>query len=258
MSDLTLPRVLGVPEGIRRGRSLQDGYARGWGLEHGGLREKVLADPLYRQCLALAQDRSVLEEMKRLNLFLLVRHYLGAIPSGHVAEFGAYRGGNAIFLAALCAAVLPGVRVHAFDTFAGMPAVDKAVDAHNAGDFRDVDLAELRRYVERAGLGNLDLVPGRFEDTAERRLADIGRVALAHIDCDIRSAVACAYEAVRPHMVEGGYVVFDDALAAGCLGALEAVEDLVIRRDGLHAEQAYPHLVFRLFRDRPAGEDRAG
>lgn len=248
MSELTLPSALGVAEGLRKGRSIKDGYTRGWGLEHGGLREKVLADALYQQCLALAQDRSVLEEMKRLNLFLLVRFYLGAIPSGHVVEFGAYRGGNAIFLAALCAAVLPGARVHAFDTFAGMPAVDKSVDAHNTGDFKDVDLAEVRQYVAHAGLPNLEFIPGRFEDTAARRLADIGPVALAHVDCDIRSGVACAYESVKPYMVDGGYIVFDDALAAGCLGALEAVEELVVRRDGLHAEQAYPHLVFRVFR----------
>ena len=35
-------------------------------------------------------------------------------------------------------------------------------------------------------------------------------------------------------MVNGGYVVFDDAAVSSCLGATEAVEDLVIRRDGLN------------------------
>ena len=40
-------------------------------------------------------------------------------------------------------------------------------------------------------------------------------------------------------------MVFDDATAASCLGATEVVEELVIRRDGRHCEQIYPHFVFR-------------
>jgi hypothetical protein len=39
--------------------------------------------------------------------------------------------------------------------------------------------------------------------------------------------------------------VFDDPLVSSCLGAFEVIESLVIRRDGLYAEQVYPHLVYR-------------
>ncbi len=74
-----------------------------------------------------------------------------------------------------------------------------------------------------------------------------GKVALAHIDCDILPSVRYSYEAVRPHMVEGGYLVFDDATMSSCIGATEAVEDLLIRRDGLNSEQIHPHFVFRAF-----------
>jgi hypothetical protein len=35
------------------------------------------------------------------------------------------------------------------------------------------------------------------------------------------------------------------SLQPTCLGAIEAVEDLLIRRDSLNAEQVWPHLVFR-------------
>jgi len=52
---------------------------------------------------------------------------------------------------------------------------------------------------------------------------------------------------VQPCMAPGGYVVFDDAHTSGCLGATEAVEELVIRRDGLHCEQIWPHFVFRVW-----------
>jgi hypothetical protein len=46
-------------------------------------------------------------------------------------------------------------------------------------------------------------------------------------------------------MVPGGYMVFDDATVSSCLGATEAVESLLIRRDGLSSEQIWPHFVFR-------------
>jgi hypothetical protein len=48
-------------------------------------------------------------------------------------------------------------------------------------------------------------------------------------------------------MVDGGYIIFDDATTSTCIGATEVVEDLIIRRDGLNSEQAWPHFVFRTF-----------
>jgi hypothetical protein len=148
-------------------------------------------------------------------------------------------------MAALAEEFLPGVQVIGFDTFGGMPITDRAVDAHRPGGFSDVDLTELRRYVEGVGLRNLTLVQGYFEETAAPVLLQHQSVAFAHIDCDIRSAVEYAYDTTKPYMVPGGYWVFDDPLVADCLGAAEAVEDLLIKRDGLNSEQVYPHYVFR-------------
>ena len=126
-----------------------------------------------------------------------------------------------------------------------MPATDASIDAHNKGDFADVDLGELSDYARKCGIDNITFVKGMFEDTAPETLRTVGNVALAHIDCDIYSAVAFSYDAVRGFMVEGGYVAFDDAIYSSCLGATEAVEELVIRRDGLNCEQVFPHFVFR-------------
>ena len=77
------------------------------------------------------------------------------------------------------------------------------------------------------------------------RSSEAGQIALAHIDCDIYSAVAYSYDVVKPRMAAGGYIALDDACFSSCLGATEAVEELLIRRDGLHSEQIYPHFVFR-------------
>ncbi len=90
-------------QGLRNGRSIRDGYARGWGLEFGGLRESVLADPIYQDAMALAQGRTIQAETCRMNLFLLARYFLPRLlensASGSIVEFGSFRGGSAIFLA---------------------------------------------------------------------------------------------------------------------------------------------------------------
>lgn len=241
-----LPDVGWVAPGVRRGRVPHDGYVRGWGIQFAGLRDKVRADPLYQRAAALAEGRSVMTEDNRINLYLILRFFLPRLPFGHVTEFGSYRGGSAMFMARVLQETSPGAKVFAFDTYAGMPETDPDVDAHSAGDFADVDVEEIRAAAAVQGLTNLELVVGAFEETAAVALARASPVALAHIDSDIRSAIVFAYDAVKPHMVRGGYVVFDDATVSSCLGATEAVEELVIFRDGLHAEQISPHYVFRI------------
>jgi len=240
-----LPELPALKQGLRLGRSVRDGYVRGWGIQFGELRDEVRRDPLYKKAVALSRGRTVVSEDNRINLFLICRFFLAQLPAGHIVEFGSYKGGNALFLASVAAEVCPGTHVYALDTFSGIPDTDPSIDAHSVGDFRDVDLGELREFARQNHLTNLDFVQGRFEDTAAPLLARIGPVSLAHIDSDTYGSVACAYDAVRPHLVPGGYVVVDDATVSSCLGATEAVECLLIRRDGLNAEQIWPHFVFR-------------
>ena len=240
-----LGNVPELPDRIQKGRNVRDGYARGWGLQFGGWGEKLQLDPIYRDALKLATGRTIQAEHCRMNLFLIIRHYLKRLPPGDIIEFGSYRGGSAIFMASVARTIGLKSRVWALDTYDGMPETDVKVDLHRRGNFSDVDYDELVAYAAKLGLENLTFVKGRFEETARMVLSRARGVALAHIDCDIRSAVEFAYEAVRTNMVDGGYIAFDDAHFSSCLGATEVVEDLVIRRDGKNCEQIYPHFVFR-------------
>ena len=86
---------------------------------------------------------------------------------------------------------------------------------------------------------------GLFEDTTPAVLEKCRPIALLHVDADIYSACAYAYDVCKPRMMAGSYIAFDDSLFSSCLGAMEVVEDLVIKRDGLNSEQVYPHFVFR-------------
>lgn len=244
-----LPKMIGMTPEIRGGRSVYEGYQRGWGLGFGGLREKVLQDPLYNEAMRYAQGRTILADDNRMNIFLILRFFLSRIPFGHIIEFGSYLGGNALFMAHVAGKLYPGMKVYALDSYEGMPAPDKTVDAHTKGDFAGVDPDELARFVDACKITNLELVKGYFEDTAEGILGKARHISLAHIDCDIFSSVKYSYEAVKPFMVNGGYIVLDDATSPSCIGATEVVESLIVRRDGLNSEQIFTHFVFRAFKD---------
>jgi predicted O-methyltransferase YrrM len=252
VSEITLPPFKEASEHLR-GRNVRAGYQRGWGLQFGDLHGQVLKDGLYQHAVQRAKGRTVVSEWNRMNLYLILKFGFKDLPPGHILEFGAYRGGNAIFMAEVCKALHPDTKIYAFDTFEGMPAVDKSRDAHRAGNFADTGLAELQELIAKYGLTNLELVRGTFEETAKPALEKIKNVRLAHVDCDIYSAVAYSYDVTRPYMVDGGYWAFDDALYSSCIGAMEAIEEVVIQRDGRFAEQSWPHLVYRSF---PPNETR--
>lgn len=242
-----------MPQSPRKGRDVYSGYIRGCGLRFGNLGDLCLADPVFSKALELARSKSpngkprtVVSEVNLANIFAILKLSLADKPiAGHIVEYGSLRGGSAIFMAYAAKHLLPGTRVVSFDTFAGFPGTDPAVDAYRKGAFETVDLAELRAHVASLGLDNLTFIEGAFDDTLPGALADIGQVCLAHVDCDIYDGVVSAYELTKPYLSEGAYLVFDDPLVPTCIGAFEAVEELLIRRDGLHAEQIYPQLVFR-------------
>lgn len=242
----------GKSHATRKSRNVQDGYARGWGLQCGKIKEVVREDSLYQEACSLAVGRTVVAEDNRMNIYLILKYFLPYIPFGHIVEFGSYKGGNALFMAYVVGQLYPGRKVFALDTFSGMPETESAIDAHAAGDFHDVDLIELREFAEQQGVRNVEFIKGLFQETGPSVVEKIGSIALAHIDCDIYSAVAFSYDLVKNYMVPGGYIVFDDATTSSCLGATEAVEELVIRRDGFHCEQIFPHFVFRTPGDSPS------
>ena len=65
------------------------------------------------------------------------------------------------------------------------------------------------------------------------------------IDIDIYTSVRFSIAFIKEHVVPGAYIIFDDPLISTCLGALKSVEQDLVQKEGLFAEQAYPHLVYR-------------
>jgi macrocin-O-methyltransferase TylF-like protien len=162
-----LPEMNGMFKVIRHGRNAYEGYQRGWGLQCGDLRKKVLSDVLYNEAFAIAADRTIMRDENRVYIFLLLRFFLGKVPLGHIVEYGSYRGGSAIFMAYVAQRPYPGMKVFALDTFEGMPPTDKNIDVHDAGNVSNVDLNKLQTRIDELKLGNLVLVKGLFENTNE-------------------------------------------------------------------------------------------
>ena len=96
---IDLPNLTGISSGLRRGRSVYEGYQRGWGLQFGDLPASIRRDPVYQGALRVSEDRSIMSEERKMNLFLLLTCFVGRLAGGDVFEFGSYRGGGALFMA---------------------------------------------------------------------------------------------------------------------------------------------------------------
>jgi predicted O-methyltransferase YrrM len=226
------------------GRIVYEGYQRGNGLMFGDLIGQILAEEDYQEAFSLADGRTVVWQPRLMNLYLLIRFFLPRLNGGHIIEFGSFRGGSAFFMAKLAQKYLPGTQVYALDTFGGMPPTDHAIDLHIEGNFSETSYEEVLAAANAAGLDNLKLVKGLFQQTTSDVVATCGTVSLAHIDCDIYDAAVYCFETVKEAMGPGGYIVFDDATEASCIGATQAVEELIAKYN-LRSEQIAPHFVFR-------------
>jgi hypothetical protein len=234
------------PTTLVRGRSPADGYLRGVGLEFSAdVVEQIEAHPLYKEAFRAAQGRTVMSVDRLRNLFLIVVNHLGSLERQDVIEFGSYRGGSVAFLGVLLKELYPHASVYGLDTFDGMPVVSPSVDFHASGDFGDTSVAAVQDHLDRLALHNVILVKGRVENTFPLPCAKPRRAfGLAHIDLDLYEPIKHVQRRLWSRMVAGGYVVYDDATVSTCLGATQAVEELIQSRK-LHCEQIYPHFVFR-------------
>jgi hypothetical protein len=234
------------PLQVAQGRDIRAGQLRGWWLEFCRLFEATLTDdPVFMKALGRARERgSLLTDHKLSNLYLILRYAVP--PDAPIFEFGSFRGGSAVFMATIQAELGRSGRVHAFDTFEGMPPTNALRDLHGEGDFKDADLAGLREFRQEHGLeDHLELVQGRFDETLPGILAGGVRPGMLHIDCDIYEPIRYVIHACAPQMRQAGHIVLDDPLHGSCLGAFDAVQELLVRELDLTAEQAYPHLVYR-------------
>ena len=235
-------RLDNMPElplrGMDRGHG---GMTRGWGLHFGPLRSLVSRDPLYRKARKASNGKTLVQELHRINLFLLIRFYLPMLRSQDVAEVGVYHGGNAFFMAHLLHELYPGTKLYAFDTYEGISGSTRGRDLHMKGDFGDASLSAVRQAAKERGIDNIEFVPGDVRETMKSFDVPLG---LAHIDLAVYEPIVFAQDVLWNGLVPGGYLVYDDATFSNCVGATRAVEEFLVAHR-VHSEQIFPHFVFR-------------
>jgi hypothetical protein len=242
----SLPEVADMQRVFEQGRCLYDGYQRATPLKYGSLGEDVRRDPVYRKALAasrLPAVDSMVVQARFINLFILIKFFLAKLPSQNIIEFGAFKGGSAVFMATLLKEYYPHAKMLSLDTFAGLPPLQAGVDKPPE-DFLAVNLERTRATAQSLGLTNLEFVQGLIEDTAPGACRKLGSIGLAHIDVVLYGPSVFAQNIAWDYMTPGGYLVQDDALEPTCPGATLAVEEM-IRSRGLSMEQVWPQIVFR-------------
>ena len=167
--------------------------------------------------------------MRGPKLDSLIRLLDTAPKEGVGVEFGVYRGGTLHDLATFQS----WRSFYGFDTFEGLPAEAwRAGEVHGVGDFRDTELAEvLRRMPE-----NVTLYPGIFPESAEGIAVPVG---FAHVDFDFEASTAAAIEWLKPKLIPGAVVVFDDYDWKHCPGVRAAIE-----ASGIVVQRSTEHQVF--------------
>lgn len=141
--------------------------------------------------------------------------------TGDYAEFGVFSGRSTIrayyYMKAACHAGTEP-RILAFDSFQGLPALENA-DQVRYTDFEAGSYActeeQYRKNVTEHGVpaDRIVAIPGWFADTCNDTTAariGLGKIAIAHIDCDILSATLTVLRFLATHLEDGGLIVFDD------------------------------------------------
>jgi O-methyltransferase len=158
-------------------------------------------------------DHTLLHVSRCFMLYQLAKY--ASNKEGDMAEVGVYKGGTARLIAKSC----PNKTLHLFDTFSGMPSVDKTIDVVQQGDFSDTSLEEVKNYL--IDCHNVIYHQGVFPQTASGLNKEF---SLVHVDVDIYDSVISCLDFFYHKLVPGGVLIFDDYEWKGCPGVKKALD----------------------------------
>ena len=112
---------------------------------------------------------------------------------------------------------LSNMRFIGFDSFEGLPSFDHEFDkikGWKKGDFA-FDIETVKRNLKKAKIpeNKYILVKGLFKDSLNEIVIkenNIKQIAYTHIDCDLYTSTKTALNFIKPYLIEGAIIDFDD------------------------------------------------
>ena len=151
-------------------------------------------------------------------LISLARHAFHL--AGDFAECGVFKGGTALLLARVLESTADK-RLYLFDSFRGLPSIDK--DPWFSDGQYSAESVEAIRELLKNFQSMIDIrcgwIPGTFQGLENNRYAFV------HLDVDLYQSTldCCAY--FYPRMVAGGVLLFDEYAFAAARGEKDAVDE---------------------------------
>ncbi|PHQ94979.1 MAG: dTDP-6-deoxy-L-hexose 3-O-methyltransferase [Marinosulfonomonas sp.] len=170
---------------------------------------------------------------------------------GDVFEMGVFKAGSMIRWATFRQLLENSYsrRIVGFDTFGKFPTKGVELDVDQeyveafvsrAGD--GLSRTQVDEIFKRKGFENIELLEGNVSDTLPHFVMNnpACRIALLHLDLNVKEPTEFALEALYDRVVPGGLIVIDDYTSV--VGATEAIDDLAADK-GLAIEKLSFHSV---------------
>lgn len=158
---------------------------------------------------------------------------------GDVFELGVYKGASLVRLATFRSGLENAYsrKIVGFDAFGRFPREGlgqetdrRFIEEFEAAGGDGLALEEVQRVLTGKGYSNIVLVPGNVFATLPSHLNEHPetRIALLHLDMDVREPTTFALDLLYDRVVPGGLIVFDDYNAVA--GETDAVDEFVRQR----------------------------
>ena len=167
-------------------------------------------------------------------------------------EFGCYSGKT--FSAAINAAnyfALDQMQFFAFDSFEGLPNVNREIDGiFNTGEFKTPidDFLEIVKRNTGLDLPKSNIIKGFYDKSLTEDLQRImPKIGILHIDVDLYSSTVEVLEFVKPLLVPGSVILFDDwyCFPAGkCMGEKKAFNEFLENNKNFKVEEWKAYWAF--------------
>ncbi len=129
---------------------------------------------------------------------VLIRSKETAIE-GDILEFGVFQGRSVAILASL----FPDRKIYGFDSFEGLPA--QWTDNAGPGD------ASTKGKLPSVKLDNVEYIKGWYKDSLPDFFETYqGTAAVVHIDCDLYDSTREVLSNIKPYIIQGTILIFDD------------------------------------------------